>query len=143
MSNWLLMIYKVPREPSANRVYVWRKIKQLGAIAVQDAAWVLPATSRTQEQFQWLAAEIKELGGEVLVWNSELLNSQNADELVKQFSAQVDAEYEAILKALKRKTPDLKQLAERYREAATRDYFHSAVGKRVRDKLLRAKGDAS
>jgi hypothetical protein len=52
-----------PREPTAGRVYVWRKLKQLGAIAVQDAVWVLPVTPRTQEQFQWLASEIDELGG--------------------------------------------------------------------------------
>ena len=61
--KWLLLAYKVQREPSANRVYVWRQMKQLGAIALQDAVWVLPETPRTREQFQWLAAEITELGG--------------------------------------------------------------------------------
>jgi len=38
--GWIVLTYRVPREPSANRVYVWRKLKQLGAIALQDAAWV-------------------------------------------------------------------------------------------------------
>src|SRR5690348_15616912 len=50
--QWLLLIYKFPREPTASRVYDWRKLKQLGAIALQDAVWVLPATPRTQEQLQ-------------------------------------------------------------------------------------------
>jgi len=59
--DWLLLVYKIPREPTAGRVYVWRKLKQLGAIAVQDAVWVLPAAPRTREQFQWLAAEIADL----------------------------------------------------------------------------------
>ena len=55
-STWLLLAYKVPREPSANRVYVWRKLKRLGAVALQDAVWVLPATAHTRERFRWLAA---------------------------------------------------------------------------------------
>ena len=136
MSKWLLMTYKVPREPSANRVYVWRKLKQLGAIAVHDAAWVLPANARTQEQFQWLAAEIKELGGDVQVWNSELADSEQSTSLVRQFSVQVDAELDLILKAITKKRPDLKRLAQRYREATSRDYFQSPLGQKVREALL-------
>ena len=62
--RWIVLTFRVPRTPTANRVYVWRKLKQLGAIALQDAAWVLPATTKTQEHFQWLATEIAELGGE-------------------------------------------------------------------------------
>lgn len=52
MKKWLLLVYRIPREPTAGRVFIWRKLKQLGAIALQDAIWVLPQTSRTQEQFQ-------------------------------------------------------------------------------------------
>ena len=48
---WLLLAYKVPRDPSAARVYVWRKLKKLGAVALQDAVWVLPSTPQTLEQF--------------------------------------------------------------------------------------------
>ena len=136
MSKSLLRPYNVPREPSANRVYVWRKLKQLGAIAVHDAAWVLPANARTQEQFQWLAAEIKELGGDVQVWNSELADSEQSTSLVRQFSVQVDAELDLILKAITKKRPDLKRLAQRYREATSRDYFQSPLGQKVREALL-------
>lgn len=54
VKKWMLLVYKIPREPTAGRVFIWRKLKQLGAIALQDATGVLPQTSRTQEQFQWL-----------------------------------------------------------------------------------------
>ena len=73
MSKWLSLAYKIPREPSANRVYVWRKMKQLGAVLLQDAVWVLPESPRTREQFQWLAAEITELGGEASLWAADLI----------------------------------------------------------------------
>ena len=51
--------------PKQRSEHVWRKLKQLGAIALQDAVWVLPQTPRTQEQFQWLAIEIERCTREV------------------------------------------------------------------------------
>ena len=84
MKKWLLLVYRIPREPTAGRVFVWRKLKQLGAIALQDAVWVLPQTARTQEQLQWLAAEISELNGEALLWEAEQLYSTDAETLRRQ-----------------------------------------------------------
>lgn len=139
---WLLLIYKVPRSPSASRVYVWRKIKQLGAIALQDAAWVLPNNARTQEQVQWLASEVVELGGEATLWTSDLIYEQQATPLAEAFAAQTDAEYREILSALKRKRPDLKALALQYQQAQARDYFQSSLGRQVHERLLKARGDA-
>src|SRR5688572_11922032 len=98
--KWLLLIYKIPREPTAGRVYVWRKLKQLGAVSMQDAAWVLPATARTREQLQWLAAEIAELGGEVSLFTSELIYAHDETALKLEFEAPVRSEYESILTAL-------------------------------------------
>src|SRR5690349_17969337 len=99
MKPWLLLIYRIPREPTAGRVFVWRKLKQLGAIALQDAAWVLPATARTQEQLQWLASEITELGGDALLWEAEQIYATHSDALREQFEQQVDTEYREILVA--------------------------------------------
>jgi hypothetical protein len=124
-------------------VYVWRKVKKLGAILLQDAAWVLPTTPRTQEQFQWLAAEITELGGEATLWSSDLLYESQPTSLIEQFSAQVDAEYAEILKALKRKGADLTALGGHYLQVQSRDYFQSTLGQHVREKLLVARGGPS
>jgi len=141
VSKWLLLVYKMPREPTAGRVYVWRKMKQLGAIALQDAVWVLPATPRTQEQFQWLSAEITEMGGDATLWTSDLTYESKADTLAAAFTAQADAEYRKILAALKRKRVDLKALAQQYQQAQTRDYFQSPLGRQVRDRLLKTRGE--
>jgi hypothetical protein len=136
--RWIVLTYKVPRDPTANRVFVWRKLKQLGAIALQDAAWVLPATPKTQEHFQWLAAEISELGGEARLWLSTLQLEISEETLRKQFEAQVDTEYKEILGKLKRKNRDLPALARRYQRVASRDFFSSELGNTVRQKLLAA-----
>src|SRR5205814_4171159 len=112
--TWLLLAYKVPREPSANRVYVWRKLKRLGAVSLQDAVWVLPATAHTREQFRWLAAEIDELGGETTLWESALLSDGQEDRLVRKFTAQVEEAYHDIMVALRKKGRDRSALGRRY-----------------------------
>ena len=135
---WLLLVYRIPREPTAGRVYVWRKLKQLGALALQDAVWALPKTPRAQEQFQWLAAEIAEMEGEVLLWEADPLYAIDSDALRRRFIAPVEAEYREIMAALKKKDRDLSALSKRFQQAQARDYFGSPVGLKTREKLLAA-----
>ena len=137
---WLLLIYRIPREPTAGRVFVWRKLKQLGAIALQDAVWVLPQTPRTQEQFQWLASEITELKGDAMLWEGEQLYATDAEALRRQFMEPVEAEYREILRALKKKGRDWATLSKRFQETQARDYFTSELGRQTREKLLAAGG---
>ena len=142
MKTWLLLVYRIPREPTAGRVYVWRKLKQLGAIALQDAVWVLPRTTRTQEQFQWLASEITELKGEAMLWEATQLYATDEESVRRQFSKNVEAEYHEILAALKKKDCDLASLSKRFQDAYMRDHFVSEIGQKVRKKLLAAGGES-
>lgn len=135
MNKWLLLVYKIPREPTAHRVSVWRKIKQLGALLLHDAIWVLPATPRTSEQFQWLASEITELGGEATLWIAEIAERRQQQALVRQFSAKVDNAYQEILVDLRKKNADLTALGRKYQQALAQDYFQSKVGEKVRNAL--------
>src|SRR5438105_5385573 len=119
--RWLLLAYKVPRKPSASRVYVWRKLKRLGAVAIQDGVWVLPDTPRAKEQFQWLAAEIAELDGEATLWEGNLAFKAQEAAFVRRFEQEVKAAYSQILSELKRKDADLAGLSRRFQEAQARD----------------------
>lgn len=138
--SWLLLVYRIPREPTAGRVFVWRKLKQLGAIAMQDAVWVLPQTVRTQEQLQWLASEITELQGEAVLWVADQLYATDTEDLRRQFLDPVDTVYREILAALRKKDRDLAALSKRFQEAHARDYFASELGQKTREKLLTAGG---
>jgi hypothetical protein len=135
--GWVMLHYRFPRGPTARRVYVWRKLKALGALLLQDAVWVLPGTSRTREQFLWLAAEITELGGDAFLWQAQLLVPHQAESLRNQFAAEVEREYEQVLAALAESDPDLRTLSDQYARARRHDYFQSALGEVVRDRLLR------
>jgi len=137
---WVLLVYKIPREPTASRAAVWRKLKRLGALLLHDAVWVLPATPWTREQFQWLTVEIGELGGDAYLWESHLLLNGRTDALVQQFQARVDAGYQEILGELDQEDADLVALSRTYQQVRAQDYFHSALGTHVRERLMSARG---
>jgi hypothetical protein len=141
LAAWILLVYKVPSEPSARRVYVWRKLKRLGAVSLQDAIWVLPANPRTLEQFQWLAAEIVEFGGSATVWNARPAFSDQDETLARQFVAQADEAYRELLAGLERPDADFAALSRRYQQIKAADYFNSSLGQRVREVLIAARGD--
>ncbi len=139
----MLLVYKIPREPTASRAQVWRKLKRLGALLLHDAVWVLPATPWTREQFQWLTVEIGELGGEAHLWESHLLLNGQADALIQQFQARIDAAYQKILKELEQENADLVALSRTYQQVQAQDYFHSVLGTQVRERLMSARGGFS
>lgn len=138
---WLLLIYKVPNEPSARRVYVWRKLKGMGAILVQDSAWVLPDNLRTREKMVWLATEINDMeGGNALLWEAEQVFTGKEANLVQQFRDQVDQVYGGILSQLEREDADLAVLSKQYQHTKLQDYFDSELGDYVRETLMSRRG---
>lgn len=140
-NHWLMLQYKIPANPSAPRVYIWRKLKRIGALLILDTVWVLPDTPRTLEQFQWLAAEIVELGGEALLWQGQpALNGPDKD-MRQQFLEQVDEAYTDIMKQLQSQDVNLEQLSRQYQQVKSRDYFNSELGGQVREKLLAQRGE--
>jgi hypothetical protein len=61
--RWLLLLPQLPPQPSSLRVRVWRRLQQLGAVAVRNAAYALPETEETLEDLTWLQQEILDAGG--------------------------------------------------------------------------------
>jgi hypothetical protein len=143
MSSWLLLHYKLPNRPSALRVYIWRKLRRLGAILLHEAVWVLPDLPRTAEQIQWLAAEIEEMGGNAFYWRASSLLQAQEETILRQFREQVDELYSNLLKRLDKSRPDLQEISREYQLAASQDFFHSKLGLLVREKLSSKRGEKS
>ena len=143
LHSWLLLLYKIPRQPTARRMYIWRKLKRLGAVLLHDAVWVLPDSPQTREQFQWLTSEIIELGGEALFWESQLVLGTPEERLVQKFIEQAEAAYQTILKELGKKNYDLAALSQQYQQAKQKDYFRSKLRTKVRQALMAARGGQS
>jgi hypothetical protein len=143
MTNWLLLHYKLPNKPSALRVYIWRKLKRLGAILLSDSVWILPENERTTEQIQWLTAEIQERGGSAYYWRANAILGEQEQSIIRQFNEQVDMVYADLLKKLAKPGVDLQEISREYQETAAKDFFHSRLGLAVRKKLMSKRGEKS
>src|SRR5215469_5689780 len=135
MRTWVFLLYRLPTEPSARRVHVWRKLKGLGAILLENAVWALPGTPALIEQFQWLAQEILEADGSASVWQAQASLVGQDEALAKQFMTQAEAAYDQILCELEQSIADLGALARRYRQVQRMDHFHVELGDAVRRAL--------
>src|SRR6266581_8525112 len=69
--RWVLLTYRLPREPSTPRISVWRKLRRLGAAQLQDGLIALPLDSRNREQMEWIADEVIDAGGDAQIWLAE------------------------------------------------------------------------
>src|SRR5258708_25606794 len=96
--RWLLLIHQLPAKPAYLRVKVWRRLQALGAVAVKNAVYALPANEQAQEDFEWLLKEITEGGGEAMICEAQLIDGVSDPEVRALFTAARDEDYEAIAK---------------------------------------------
>src|SRR5580700_9581120 len=64
---WLLLIHAIPPQPAYFRAKVGRRLARVGAVAIKNSVYVLPASEQAREDFQWIAREIVQEGGEATV----------------------------------------------------------------------------
>ena len=95
--RWLLIIYRIKAESSSRRTYVWRQLRQLGAVYLQQAAAVLPDRPELRVELERLGQRIRNTGGEASVLETVSPSAAWEEDLVSRFNAARDAEYEEIL----------------------------------------------
>ena len=131
LGKWLLMAYRLPREPSTPRIAVWRKLKRLGVAQLLDGMVALPLDSRNREQFEWLAEEILEANGEASIWLSEPATATQERVLASSMADSIAQEYRAVAEEARRAASDdivsrrrtLSSLRREMRRIRARDYF--------------------
>lgn len=120
-----MLAYRLPREPSNPRVVMWRKLRRLGAVQLVDGLVALPADARTREQFDWLADEVTEAGGEATTWLARTTSAGQERALVRRMADAVAADYRAVVTDATEAT-STRALARLHRELhriAQRDHF--------------------
>jgi hypothetical protein len=95
--DWVLLAYRLPREPSTPRITLWRKLRRLGVVQIVDSLVALPADARTREQLEWLADGVVETGGEATVWVGRLSSAGDERHLVARMAEAIRAEYEQVI----------------------------------------------
>lgn len=98
--GWLLLIHQLPPRPTNLRVRIWRKLQKLGAIAIKNSVYVLPANDKTNEDFQWLKQEIDSAGGEASVFRAGSVEGATDKEIMDTFRKVRDEEFAEITAAL-------------------------------------------
>jgi hypothetical protein len=94
-NEWLLLIYRIPAEPTRLRATVWRRLKSLGAVYLQNSAAALPAEAGAERALRRLRREILEMeGSAVLLSCSAVVGGQD---VLALFQTARDDEYEEIL----------------------------------------------
>jgi len=100
--RWLLLIYRIKAESSGRRTYVWRQLRQLGAVYLQQAAAVLPDRPDLRGELDRLGQRIRSAGGEASLLETVSPSPAWEEELVTRFNAARDAEYEEIVDSVER-----------------------------------------
>ena len=95
--EWVLLAYRLPREPSTPRIALWRKLRRLGVVQLVDGLVALPADARTKEQLEWLAEEVLDAGGEATVWVGRPGLAADERGLASRMAAAAAAEYRAVI----------------------------------------------
>ena len=94
--EWVLLIHQLPPRPTNLRVRIWRKLQKLGAIVIKNSVYVLPASEKTHEDFQWLKQEIESAGGEASVFRAASVEGTTDQEIIAAFRKARDDEFAAI-----------------------------------------------
>ena len=96
-ASWLLLTYKVPTEPSKVRVGIWRRIRGLGAVYIQNSICVLPASNEHQRQLRMVQSDIEQAGGEAVIFETLALDPRQEELVVSRFQHDRDQDYEEFL----------------------------------------------
>jgi hypothetical protein len=94
--EWVLLTYRMPRDPSTPRSSVWRQLRRLGVAQLGDGLVALPADARTREQLEWIADEVREADGTAGVWLARPVTLAQERDLATAMAAARAAEYQAL-----------------------------------------------
>jgi hypothetical protein len=130
-SEWVLLSYRLPREPSGPRTTLWRRLKRLGVAQLADGLVALPADARTREQLEWLAGDVHEADGTAGLWVARPATAAQERDLAAGMAAARAQEYRALAEACRPAAdadhPDrlraLRRLRTEWRAINRRDFF--------------------
>jgi len=151
-AEWAFLLYRLPREPSAPRLALWRTLRRLGALILSDGLVALPADARTVEHLEWIAAGLADNGGSGSVWVARPATRREGDRLAEQSRAAADLEYrqvmqEAALVDARELGParrTARRLRRQLRAISARDFFGAPSAARARAAVERlARDDAA
>jgi hypothetical protein len=151
-TSWLLLLFSLPTNRNTERVAVWRRLKKLGAVQIKTSTYLLPDETAQYEQFQWLAQQIRDYGGDSTLVRAQEIEGLTKEKLIAMFNDVRAKDYAELRKSLqafigRRKklnaetaAAELERFTRQFREIREVDFFDSARGHDVAMLLRRAEG---
>ena len=151
-TSWLLLLFSLPTNRNTERVSVWRRLKKIGAVQIKTSTYLLPDEPPQYEQFQWLAQQIRDYGGDSTLVRAQEIEGLTREKVVAMFNEARNSQYAQLKKALQQllargkktdaqsKATELERLTRQFRELRQVDFFDSPRGHEVAMLLRRAEG---
>lgn len=136
--QWVALGYSLPMNPSKNRVYVWRKLKEMGAVPYSHGVAVLPKSSKRVSELVILCEKIKSLGGDASVLEMQFVTQADENRMVQKFREQSASECDKLLESFQQllgrilsgqagtreqRGEAFKRLVREYRKVKSRSHF--------------------
>lgn len=156
-NEWIAISYTLPREPSRTRVSIWRKLKKMGAVSIQQSMWILPFSDTNCSLLNEVKKEVHQNGGEAIVITFCAVE-EDRKTIIEKFNAARDEEYGELLeqcddffkeidKEIARKNftfaeieeneEELRKLEQWYEKIAARDILRSPLQEKAKSTLVK------
>ena len=151
-ASWLLLLFSLPTNRNTERVAVWRRLKKMGAVQIKTSTYLLPDEPAQYEQFQWLAQQIRDYGGDSTLVRAQEIEGLTKEKVIAMFNDVRARDYAELRKSLqsfitRRKKIEaeeaaskLERLTRQFREIRAVDFFDSPRGHDVAMLLRRVEG---
>jgi hypothetical protein len=161
--GWLVVIVRVPSEPSRHRVAVWRELRRAGAVQLSPGTWALPDLALNAEVVDRVRALAAEGAGEATVLRVVGTGGEDDERLRAAYAAargqdwaelcgdcekllaEIDAEIgkgKLTLAELEEEEQSLDRLRRWHRTLRVRDVLGPSAGRDRADELLERCGEA-
>ncbi len=95
--KWLLLIHQLPPKPNALRVKIWRRLQQVGAVAIKPSVYAMPISDQFREDLSWILKEIIAGGGDGSISEVRFLEGLTDKQVIALFQSARKSDYEKII----------------------------------------------
>jgi len=99
---WLFLVHQLPAKPAYFRVKIWRRLQQLGAVALKKSVYALPSTLACRESFEWLRKEIVDGGAEAVLVEGWVFGGVDDAQLETRFRDLRASDFAEIIRAARK-----------------------------------------
>jgi hypothetical protein len=95
--EWMVLLFRVPAQPSRYRVAVWRELRRIGAVSLGQSAWLARAAPAFADGIARAVQLVQAGGGEAIVLDVSGHEDADAEGLAGVYTAAREAEWTEFL----------------------------------------------